>query len=56
MSGAWREVQDLLGHKTAHMTPKYARLANERLVEIVGRRGSHVDPAADPSGNGRKHE
>ena len=39
-----REVQDLLGHRTQHMTPKYARLANERLVEIVGRRGSQLDP------------
>jgi integrase/recombinase XerC len=42
-----REVQDLLGHRTPHMTPKYARLANERLVEIVGRRGSHVDPSGN---------
>lgn len=41
-----REVRDLLGHKTDHMTPKYARLANERLVEIVGGRcGSHVAPS-----------
>jgi len=40
-----REGRDLLGHRTDHMTPRYARLADERLVEIVGRpRGSHVDP------------
>jgi integrase len=35
-----REVQALLGHKTGHATPRYARLAQGRLDEIVGRRGA----------------
>ena len=33
-----REVQELLGHRSAHATPWYARLADRRLEEIVGRR------------------
>jgi integrase len=33
-----REVQELLGHRTRHATPRYARLADERLESIVGRR------------------
>ena len=33
-----REVQALLGHKTNHATPRYARLAEGRLETIVGRR------------------
>jgi integrase/recombinase XerC len=33
-----REVRELLGHRTAHATPRYARLAEGRLQEIVGRR------------------
>jgi site-specific recombinase XerD len=32
------EVQELLGHRTRHATPRYARLADERLESIVGRR------------------
>lgn len=34
-----REVQALLGHRTNHATPRYARLAETRLDSIVGRRG-----------------
>jgi site-specific recombinase XerC len=33
-----REVQELLGHRTAHATPRYARLAEGRLATIVGQR------------------
>ena len=33
-----REVQALLGHKTAHATPRYARLADGRLDTIVGKK------------------
>jgi len=33
-----REVRDLLGHRTGHATPRYARLADERLAEVVKRR------------------
>jgi len=33
-----RDVQELLGHRTRHATPRYARLADERLDSIVGRR------------------
>ena len=33
-----REVQELLSHRTRHATPRYARLADERLESIVGRR------------------
>jgi site-specific recombinase XerD len=33
-----REVQELLGHRTRHATPRHARLADERLESIVGRR------------------
>lgn len=41
-----REVQDLLGHKNAHATPMYARLADERLAALVERpRGSRADLA-----------
>jgi len=32
-----REVQELLGHRTRHAAPRYARLADERLESIVGR-------------------
>ncbi len=35
-----REVQELLGHRTRHETPRNARLADERLESIVGRRRS----------------
>lgn len=31
-----REVQELLGHRTRHATPRYAPLADERLESIVG--------------------
>ncbi len=37
-SATEREVQELLGHKTAHATPRYARLADGRLDEIVSQR------------------
>ncbi len=33
-----RGVQELLGRRTQHATPRYARLADERLESIVGRR------------------
>lgn len=33
-----REGQELLGHRTRHATLRYARLADERLESIVGRR------------------
>ena len=33
-----REVQELLGHRTWHATPRYTRLADQRLESIVGRR------------------
>jgi integrase len=41
-----REVRELLGHRTGHATPRYARLADERLKSIVGRRQA-VDRAPD---------
>jgi integrase len=33
-----REVRELLGHRTGHATPRYARLADERLADVVARR------------------
>ena len=33
-----REVQEVHGHRTRLATPRYARLADERLESIVGRR------------------
>jgi hypothetical protein len=33
----------VLGHRTRHATPRYARLADERLESIVGRRRRDED-------------
>ena len=44
-----REVQELLGHKTGHATPRYARLAEGRLASIVGRRDPSQGPERDRS-------
>jgi integrase len=44
-----REVQELLGHKTGHATPRYARLAEGRLASIVSRHDPRRRPESDRS-------